>query len=129
MARAGWCSLLLVLTILIPGCGRRPAFALVPVRGKVIYRGQGVSMATVQFLADSTKGTQAPTAVGQTEEDGSITFQTPPHGSGVVPGHYKVTVQQYSSGIPAQYGNAVKTPLRVEVPQAGLPDWTLTLPD
>ena len=129
MPRVGWCLLMLVLTVALPSCGRQSALNLVTVRGRVMYHGRGLPMATVQLLADVSKGTQAPTAVGQTEEDGSIRLQTPPHGIGVVPGHYKVTVQQYSSAIPAIYGNAAKTPLHLEVPPSGLPDWNLTIPD
>jgi hypothetical protein len=120
---------LFVLMIAMPGCGPKSTLQLVPVSGKVTYRGRGVSRATVQLLADTAKGTEAPTATGQTDTDGSVTLQTPPHGTGVVPGHYRVTVQHYSSGIPTVYSNAAKTPLRVEVPPGGLTDWKLALPD
>jgi hypothetical protein len=121
------CWLWLFLTVSLAGCGRKPA--LVPVSGKVTYRGQGVAMATVQLHADTAKGTRAPTATGQTGEDGSVTLQTPSRGPGVVPGHYKVTVLHYFSGIPAEYGNPAETPLRIEVPPAGLRDWNLVLQD
>jgi hypothetical protein len=86
-------------------------------------------MATVELHADKTRGTQAATATGQTGEDGSVKLQTPGSGVGVVPGHYKVTVQHYLSGIPSVYSNPAQTPLRIEVSQAGLPNWDLVLRD
>jgi hypothetical protein len=102
---------------------------LAPVSGQVTYRGHAVSKATVQLLADAAKGTHAPAATGETGADGSFTLQTPPHGAGAVPGHYKVTVGDYHSTIPAQYGNPARTPLHVEVPETGLKDWKIQLKD
>jgi hypothetical protein len=128
MTRAGLCWPTLVLMAALLGCGR-PSYKLVPVNGQVTYRGRGVSKATVQLLADTAKGTHAPTATGETDADGAFTLQTPPHGAGVVPGHYKVTVQHYHSSIPARYGNPARTPLHVEVTEAGLTDWKIQLKD
>ena len=128
MIRAGLCGLMIGLSAVLTGCGR-PSYKLAPVSGQVTYRGRGVSKATVQLLADTAKGTQAPTATGETGADGSFTLQTPPHGAGAGPGHYKVTVQHYHSGIPAKYGNPTRTPLHIEVPEAGLADWKIQLKD
>jgi hypothetical protein len=127
MRRAVVCALMVGLVVL-SGCGRSSP-KLAPVRGRLTYRGHGVSEATVQLLADTSKGTHAPTATAKTEADGSFSLQTPPYGAGAEPGHYKVTVQQYHSGIPPKYGNPARTPLRVEVPEAGLSDWIIPLQD
>lgn len=128
MTRAGLYGLVIGLAIALPGCGQR-SYRLAPVSGRVTYRGRGVSKATVQLLADSAKGTHAPAATGETSEDGSFTLQTPPYGAGAVPGHYKVTVGDYHSALPKQYGNPARTPLHVEVPETGLADWKIQLKD
>lgn len=127
MTRAVLCGLTIGLAVL-SGCGQA-SLPLAPVAGRLTYRGRYVSKATVQLLADATKGTHAPTATGETGQDGSFTLQTPPHGAGVMPGHYKVTVRQYHSSIPTKYGNPARTPLQVEVPPGGLSDWTIQLKD
>lgn len=124
----GLCGLTLGLCLAVAGCGRPPE-KLVPVSGQVIYRGRGVAKATVQLLPDTAKGTHAASATGETDADGSFALQTPPHGAGVRPGHYKVTVQHYHSGIPPQYGNPMRTPLQIEVPETGLADWRIQLKD
>lgn len=128
MTRAVLCGLTVGLIVVLSGCGQASP-SMAPVTGRLTYRGRGVSKATVQLLADTAKGTHAPTATGETGEDGSFTLQTPSHGLGVVPGHYKVTIQQYHSGIPTKYGNPERSPLKVEVPPAGLSDWTIPLKD
>ena len=128
MTRASLCWLMMGLIAALAGCGQ-PSCKLAPVSGQVIYQGRGVSNATVQLVADTAKGTHAPTATGETSADGSFTLQTPPHGTGAVPGHYKVTVQHYHSGIPARYGNPARTPLQIEVPEAGRTDWKIQLKD
>jgi hypothetical protein len=128
MTRMGWCGLTIGLAIVLLGCGR-PAAPLAPVNGRVIYQGRGVSRATVQLLPDAAKGTHAPSATGDTGEDGSFTLQSPPYGTGAKPGHYKVTVQHYHSGIPSKYANPTRTPLHVEVRETGLTDWTIQLKD
>ena len=125
--RSGWLVVGLVLPTLI-GCQREPAISLVPVTGRVVYRGQGVKRATVQLIPDAAGGTHAPSATGQTDESGSFTLQTPPFGPGVAPGRYKVTVQQYGPpGLPPKYGNPAETPLRAQVPEGGLAQWDVKL--
>jgi hypothetical protein len=128
MTRAGLGVLTVWLALSLLGCGQ-PGPKLAPVRGRVTYRGCGVSKASVQLLPDTAKGTHAPTAAGETGEDGSFTLQTPPHGAGAVPGHYKVTVGHYHSAIPPKYSNPARTPLQIEVPEAGLTDWKIQLKD
>jgi hypothetical protein len=119
--------LVFVFTATVTGCQRRPALHLVPVSGKVTYQGRGVSKATVLLLADTGRADPVPSSTAQTEEDGSFTLQTPPHGSGVVPGSYRVTVQHYGGAIPVDYGNPAKTSLQVKVPEEGLTSWEIRL--
>ncbi len=121
------CLVLVLFALLVAGCNRGPAYRLVPVSGKLTYKGQGVKRATVQLLADAA--TPVPTATGQTDDSGAFTLQTPPHGAGAVPGRYKVTIQQYHSLIPARYGNPAETPETIVVPDAGLSNWEIKLRD
>jgi hypothetical protein len=67
--------------------------------------------------------------MGQTDADGRFELRSPPHGEGVVPGRYKVTLQQYTGSppLPARYGNVALTPLRIEVPKEGLVGWQLVV--
>src|SRR5260370_4348318 len=95
------CLVLVLFALLVAGCNRGPAYRLVPVSGKLTYKGQGVKRATVQLLADAA--TPVPTATGQTDDTGAFTLQTPPHVARAVPGRYKVTIPQYHSLIPPQY--------------------------
>jgi hypothetical protein len=100
----------------------------VPVRGRATLGDKNLERVSIQLLPDTSKGTHAPAAVAQTEEDGSFKLTTPPHGDGAVPGHYKVTVTSYTGkGIPPTYADPAKTPLRVEIPPAGLENWDLKL--
>ncbi len=123
-----WLLAAVLVAAAAAGCG--PAVRLVPVSGRVVYRGHGVKAATVQLLPDAAKGTHAPSATGQTAEDGSFTLQTPPHGPGVAPGRYRATVQQYGPPVlPPKYASPAETPLRVEVPEGGLSGWELKLHD
>lgn len=98
--------LLLVFASL--GCGRA---AIVPVQGKVSYRGYGVNNGLVVFTPDQ-RGT---IAVGRIREDGSYvlyTGDTP----GAYPGHYRVTVCSLTAS------SAADTFGRYEFPRSAIPD-------
>src|SRR5262245_29648872 len=85
-----------LLLLVLAGCWGGPAVQLAPVKGRATLGDKGLARVTIQLVPDGSKGTQAPTAVGQTDEDGSFRLTTPPHGDGAVPGHYKVTVTSYT---------------------------------
>ncbi len=117
----------LPLALVLAGCRSEPPVQLVPVRGRATLAQKPLGRVTIQLLPDGAKkGT--PSAVGQTEADGSFHLTTPPHGEGAVPGKYKVTVTSYTGkGVPASYGNPRDTPLRIEIPAGGLENWDLKL--
>jgi hypothetical protein len=118
------CPLLVALAL--AGCG--PAVRLVPVQGRATLGDKVLARVTIQLVPDAAKGTHAPAGAGQTDENGAFRITTPPHGEGAVPGHYKVTVTSYPGpGVPPSYGDPTKTPLRVEIPPAGLKNWELKL--
>jgi hypothetical protein len=113
-------------------CNNGPAPPrLVPVSGKVVYKNKPVSQAWVQFHPKASGGAQGFAANGQTNEDGTFTLRTYPHGPGATPGQYAVTVtlEARGTGIPGRYAHAEQTPLRVEVEAEGAPDLLLRLAD
>ena len=73
------------------GCGTAgggaPA-ALIPVKGKVTYKGQPVTQGRIRFEPD---GYGRP-ATGQIKPDGTFELTTQKPGDGVVAGHHRVTV-------------------------------------
>jgi hypothetical protein len=124
-------SALALTAVVLAGCHAGPPQPLVRVKGQVTYRGKPVKMATVQMAPDGTKGMHAPTAMGQTDSDGSFMIQTPPYGSGATPGHYIVTVLAYGSNpaLPAKYGNPALTPFKLQVSEKGEDNLVLALKD
>jgi hypothetical protein len=117
--------------LLAGGCSKEPAPPrLVPVSGRVVYKGRPVELASIEFLPDMPQGAQGFAAGGQTKPDGTFTLQTHPHGAGAGPGHYKVTVTTEARGaIPRRYADPGQTPLHVEVKEPGAPDLLLRLTD
>jgi hypothetical protein len=120
-----WLSTIFVF--LVVGCSSQPALELAPVKGRVSLAGKSLVQTTIQLIPDEKKGTAAPSGLGQSDEEGRFQITTPPHGEGAVPGHYKVTVTSFSGNVPQRYADPVKTPLSVEIPGAGLDNWTLEL--
>ena len=81
---------------LITGCGQRelPKPELVPVRGKVILRGEPARYVIVRLNA--TGGMWE--CLGFTDEDGSFELRTLSNSNepdGAVPGEYEVTIEPY----------------------------------
>jgi hypothetical protein len=122
---------IVVAAAALAGCQQAPPQPLAPVKGQVIYRDKPVKMATVQLVPDGAKGTHAPSANGQTDSDGSFTIQTPPYGSGAIPGHYHVTVLSYATNpfLPGKYASPASTPLKIQVLETGDERLVLTLKD
>jgi hypothetical protein len=79
------------------GCGASgsPKPQTVKVTGKVTYKGQPVSGASVAFLGDG----KIPPALGRTDAEGRFELTTSDSGDGAVPGTHQVTV---SKNIPAK---------------------------
>jgi hypothetical protein len=78
--------------MLCVGCGvAGPAKPkTVKVTGKVMYKQQPVSGASVAFLGDG----KSPPALGRTDAEGRFELTTSDPGDGAVPGVYKVTVSK-----------------------------------
>jgi hypothetical protein len=104
------------------GCGSKPK--LVPVTGNVTHKGKAVTGGSVWFHPEGGDPDRAEKMSGQLQFDGTFTARTFPHGDGIPPGKYKVTLSPDlagRAGVP-QYGDANKTPWSVDVPDAGLAD-------
>lgn len=102
------CAAALTLPILLGGCGKP---AMVPVQGKVTFRGYPVNNGVV-VLAPEHKG---PLAVGLIRNDGTFVLSTGDH-PGVYPGDYKITVSSLQAG-----SSMSESSTRLEAPQTALP--------
>jgi hypothetical protein len=124
-ARMGVLMLLAVF-----GCSKT-APPLVPVAGKLEYRGKPMADVTVQFVPDTAKNQQGMTATAQTGNDGSFRLQTLPHGDGALPGIYRITLVAYPGRqpFPVKYTRSDKTSLIVEIPPEGKSDLAIKLKD
>jgi len=90
MKKSMW--LILASAIGAGGCGN-PA-GLVPVSGKVLYRGEPATGAVVYFHRQAAPGTDGgPIPFGIVEEDGTYSLATDGLGRGARPGAYSVLVE------------------------------------
>jgi hypothetical protein len=120
---------------------------MVPVSGKVTYKGAPVEGAIVTFVPEGN----GRTATATTRAGGAYSLTTV-DSPGAMPGKYKVTVAkveyapasslsmeaaakanpaeaQAKRVLPAKYASAASTPLAIEVPPGGKKDLDLTLAD
>jgi hypothetical protein len=117
------------LAALLPlcGCGGGDRPKLVTVSGKVVRGGEPVLPGSVIFhpAPGHTYNGDRPSTVLQT--GGTFVMQTYPHGDGVPPGKYKVTLSPDLAGRlkKPEYGDPARTPWSVDVPDAGLTDQVL----
>ncbi len=76
------------------GCGGKGRVSVSPVRGKVVYNGQGVAGTTVVFIPVDPANDKAqklrPFAYGQ--NDGQFEIKTYKTGDGAPPGKYRVAI-------------------------------------
>ncbi|WP_425614968.1 hypothetical protein NA78x_004852 [Anatilimnocola sp. NA78] len=133
------CRIVLPLCLLIlplVGCGG-VRYQTTELQGKVVKDGQPLPGVCVQFHPDPEADTKGPSAIGETDQDGSFTLRYALPGEttnqpGVVIGAHKVTladtqqppIRQGSppphSRIPLIYQGVHSTPLRLEV-NSGMP--------
>jgi hypothetical protein len=95
MKKASWC--VLAAAIGAGGCGS-PA-GLVPVTGKVLYRGEPAAGAVVYFHPQAKPGSAAGAIpYGIVEDDGTYSLETEGLGNGARPGAYNVLVEWREKG-------------------------------
>src|SRR5271156_6808303 len=88
----GYGSGLIAAVMALAGCGPGHGMTLGRVQGKVTYKGEPVKYGTVSFVADTSKGTNGPIAMGNIKDDGSYVLSTSDAGDGAVVGHHKISV-------------------------------------
>jgi hypothetical protein len=112
---------LLAVALALAGCGGKPK--LVPVTGKVTHNGKAVTGGSVWFHpADGDDPDRKEKMSGQLQLDGTFIGRTFPHGDGIPPGKYKVTLSPDLAGRVGapKYGEVTKTPWEVDIPDGGL---------
>lgn len=113
---------LFVGAVALTGCGDKPK--LVAVTGKVTQGGKSVTGGSVWFHPEGGNAEKQERMSGQLQLDGTFTARTFPHGDGIPPGKYRVTLSPDLAGRAGapRYGEVAKTPWSVDVPETGLAD-------
>jgi hypothetical protein len=98
------------------GSGSAPLPDLIPVKGKVTYKGQPVTKGVVRFEPDG----YGRMASGQLQSDGTFELSTVKSGDGVVAGEHRVTVSEFDKSLAGnrdlrKYGSASISGLKAEV--------------
>ena len=113
-------ALALAAILLIPcwGCGSAGGAvpSLIPVKGRVTYKGQPVTKGIVRFEPDG----YGRMASGQLRSDGSFVLTTLQEGDGVVAGEHRVTIEGFEKNLARdralkKYGSANISGLKAEV--------------
>jgi hypothetical protein len=81
---------ILLFVLFLTGCDSRPD-SLLPVRGKVSYKGAAVEGGIIVFTPDASRGCHGAMALAEIQPDGSYSLRTE-KGSGAGAGWYRVTV-------------------------------------
>ena len=104
------------------GCGSKPK--LVGVTGKVTHKEKGLSAGSIYFHPADGNSFSGEKPSSMLQLDGSFTMRTYPHGEGVPPGKWKVTLSPELAGRVGKpdYGKPEKTPWSIDVPDAGVKD-------
>jgi hypothetical protein len=101
------------------GCGARGAGTLpelIPVKGKVTFKGQPLDMGIVHFEPDD----YGRPATGKLQPDGTFVLSTLKEGDGVVAGHHRVSItgtnaKSKSLALPKKYANGMTSKLEADV--------------
>ena len=83
-------TVMIVLLGVCSGCGTSAGAraALIPVKGKVTYKGQPLAQGTVTFESQDSRRR----ATGKLQADGTFVLSTYKEGDGVVAGEHSVTI-------------------------------------
>jgi hypothetical protein len=101
-----WSGLLLVLVL--TGCDGG-SNALLPVSGKVTYKGSVLPGGIIVFTPDGSRGGHGAMAVGEIQADGTYSLRTDKV-LGAAAGWYRVTVAAVSAAATASPGQRFNTP-------------------
>ncbi|GIW79274.1 MAG: hypothetical protein KatS3mg105_1081 [Gemmatales bacterium] len=101
------------LVLLIAGCGRGTP-EVIPVTGKVYYRGKPLTHGTIIFTPDYRRGNRGPSAQAAIQKDGSFRLSVNEQ-DGACPGWHLVTILALESTEPRRAG-------QFRVPRSLLPE-------
>jgi hypothetical protein len=124
-------STLILFLMLLPGCttsdGSGPKLA--PVTGRVIFKNEAVTAASIYFIPDAEKGNRGEMATAILQTDGTFTMETYPKGSGVIPGAYKIKLDlgRRPEKELMPYRDVKTTPLTIDVPEQGIEGYVIEL--
>src|SRR5262245_8929704 len=85
-----------LLLVVTAGCGNRPK--LVSVTGKVTHKEKELTAGSIYFHPAEGNSYQGEKPSSLLQTDGSFAMRTYPHGQGVPPGQYKVTLSPELAG-------------------------------
>jgi hypothetical protein len=96
------------------GAGKLPD--LIPVKGKVTFKGQPLTTGTVHFEPDDF----GRPATGELQSDGTFVLSTFKEGDGVVRGHHRVSItdtisKSKATAVPKKYANGASSKFEAEV--------------
>lgn len=83
-----------------PGCGKPARLEVAPVKGRVVYKGQGIPKATVIFIpqGESAENVGKIRPFAYADDAGNFQMKTYVDGDGAPPGDYRVSIVAFSSG-------------------------------
>jgi hypothetical protein len=112
--------------LLLPflGCGSSApqGAATLPVKGKVIFKGQPLTKGTISFEPEGA----GKEAFGEIQPDGTFVLTTYKKDDGAVVGKHRVTVSNAGKSVPVKYASPAASKLEVEVSE-GKDDYTIEL--
>lgn len=126
--RFGTAATMVVALSLLPlcaGCGSSSASqgaATLPVKGKVMFKGQPLKKGTITFEPDGA----GKNASGEIQPDGTFVMSTYTAGDGAVVGNHRVAVARAGRSVPLRFASVSASKIEVEVSE-GKTDYTIEL--
>jgi hypothetical protein len=114
----------------LSGCGSSDGSGpkLAQVTGRVIFKNEAVTAASIFFIPDAEKGNRGEMASAILQLDGSFTMETL-KGTGVIPGAYKIKLDlgRRPEKELQPYRDVKTTPLSIDVPEQGIEGYVIEL--
>lgn len=121
----------LLALALAAGCGSSDGGGpkLAPVTGRILYKNEGVTAASIYFMPDAEKGNRGEMASAILQADGSFSMVTNPDRPGVIPGAYKIKLDlgRRPDKELDKYRDVKTTTLSINVPEEGVQDKVIEL--